>query len=159
MLSVVFFYVLFLSCCSFALWRGGAPERWGATLEVLAVVLTIVVQLRIRPDDRFQDFSWGIFWVDGAFLASLCLLALAADRFWPIAAAGFQVADMVAHLAKVVAPDILPYGYSWGIQFWGYPKLILFVIGARRHRQRLTRYGKDPAWSRPRPPYGPLRSA
>jgi len=159
MVHVAIFDILLIGCCSYALWRGGAPERWAAGLEILAVLLTALIQMQSRAHHYFDDFSPGIFLVDAGFLAALCVIALTADRFWAIAAAGFQVADIVVHLCKVLAPDILPLGYGVGISAWGYPKLVMFAIGARRHRLRLERYGRDPSWSRPASLRGALQAA
>ena len=109
--------------------------------------MTAIVQLQTKAEHRFHDLSSGIFLVDALLLVALCVLALTADRFWPIATAGFATADIIVHLSKVIAPEMLPYGYAWGIQIWGWPKVILFAVATWRHRQRLARYGRDPSWS------------
>jgi len=151
MWHVIAFNTLFLICCPYALWRGGAPERLAAAMEVVAVVSTAMVQALFRTNRYYVDFSLGIFLIDSAFMVALCGIALTADRFWPMAAAAFQVADIIVHLSKFVVPDIASLGYAVGITAWGYPKVILFAIDTRRHQQRLVRYGLDPSWSRARP--------
>jgi len=150
MTHIVVFNILWLTCCAYALHSGGAPERWAAALEIVAIFLTTLVQALFRAHRYYTEFSTGIFVIDSVFLIALCAIALTADRFWPMLAAGFQVADIAVHLCKLAAPEILSLGYGIGIASWVYPKLILFAIGTWRHQQRLARYGKDPAWSRRR---------
>jgi hypothetical protein len=148
MAHVLFFLLLLIVCCSYALWRGGAPERLAAGSEIVAVFLTAAIQS--RSEHHYVDFAFGVFLVDLALLIGLGIIALHSDRFWPMWATGFQVADIIVHLCKAFAPALLPLGYSVGLSAWGYPKLVLFALGAMRHRSRLRLYGSDPPWSRPR---------
>jgi len=159
MQQALIFYILLLGCCSYALWRGGAPERWAAALQIVAVILAGLPQLQTGAECPPYDLSPRGFLVDGAFLVALYAIALTADRFWPMAAAGLQTANFIVHLGKLFAPDVLPLGYGLGLAPWIYPKLVLFAIGAWRHQQRLARYGADPSWSPSRSPREILQNA
>lgn len=49
--------------------------------------------------------------------------------------------DLPGHLAKHLAPEILPKAYHVIVAIWGYPTLILLTLATWRHRARLRRHG------------------
>ncbi|CAN5404316.1 hypothetical protein BH09PSE4_BH09PSE4_22250 [soil metagenome] len=149
MLHVLIYLTILIGCCLYSLFRGGAPERIGVGILFGAIVLSAFAP-KSGPI-RFQTFESGLFVVDSMMAAALILLSLRAQRYWPMWVAAIQI-DVIATHLMMLSPSIMPWSYSMAMAFWSYPASILIAIGTWRHRQRLARYGEDPAWSRPRQP-------
>jgi len=144
-LPPLFFYGFFLVCSVYALWRGGAPERAVAIAFLIAFVATAAVNLPMAR--RFYTVSTGVFLVDLILFAILVVIAVKADRYWPLLVASLQAVTVAAHLAKFADPELIRRAYSIMIAMWSYPQLLLLVIGAVRHQERLRRTGTDPSWN------------
>ena len=142
--NLIFDFVL-LVCCGYALWRGGAPERSGAVIFLIAVVLTRIAISEAAS--RFSSVELGILIVDLAVLAALLFLALRAERYWPIWLTALHIVGTAGHIVKLADPDTIRRAYAFALAFWSYPQLFLLAIGTYRHQQRLARNGADPSWS------------
>ena len=154
------FLVLLVGGCGYALFRGGAPERAGAVIFGVGSVLTYVA-VTLSPL-RFRDVEVWVLAVDAATFAAFLVLALRAERFWPLWMTGLLGVGLVAHLAKLLSPGVVPWAYAVVLSVWSYPMLLLLVLGTRGHRKRLTKYGADRSWTtsftrsgRTKPPPGP----
>jgi hypothetical protein len=138
------FNLMLLGCCGYALRRGGAPERLGSLIFLVAAALTV---LGASPfGTRFHHVELGILVVDAAILFAFVALAIRSERFWPIWMAGLQTVEVLTHFARLVTPDIIPPTYGEAIALWSYPMLVLLAIGTWRHRRRLRRFGADNPW-------------
>ncbi len=146
-MSIFLFLLLMALCCGYALARGGAPERLAAGLQVGAFVLTLMVH-RLFEGQAFRAISLGTAAVDVGLLLALIVLAWRCTRFWPLWIAGWQLAAIVGHLAKLLDPEMLPAGYAIQAQIWAYPMLAATAAGAWRHRSRLAAGDPDPSWKR-----------
>ena len=139
------FYSLLAVSCLYALLRGGAPERWGAIIYAVSALLTTAA---VSPwHSRYLSIELGVLVVDLAMLAVLVLLALRAERFWPLWVSAFQIIGTAAHAIKAWDPALLRLGYAFAMSLWSYPMLLLLVAGTWCHRRRLKREGADPSWS------------
>jgi hypothetical protein len=143
--SILLFLILMALCCGYALARGGAPERYAAGLQIGAFVLTLLVH-RLFEGQAFQVISLGTAAIDVVLLLALIVLAWRSTRFWPLWIAGWQLAAIVAHLAKLLDPAMLPAGYAIQAQIWAYPMLVATAAGAWRHRARRAAGDADPPW-------------
>lgn len=158
--NYVFFDALFLACCIYALWQGGAPERIGATIYLMGVLFTQVAASGAAS--RFSSVEVGIFVVDVAMLLALLGLAVCAERFWPIWVTALHAISTAAHAVKLVDPDVIRWAYAFALAFWSYPMLFLLALGTWNHQKRLARNGVDKSWSTSfgrwdrRPPAGPI---
>jgi len=140
------FYWSFLALCSlYILARGGAPERAGIIIAIVASVLTVVAGTR-EIAARFTSMETGIFVVDLCALAAFLVLAARADRYWPLWVAGVHMVGVVTHGAMVIDPTMVPRVYAFAQALWCYPILAVMVIGTIRHRRRLARDGVDRSW-------------
>lgn len=136
---------LLLICWAYALWAGGGPERIGVTAYTLSCFVTLAV-LSAAP------FSWrspelGVFIVDVVMFFAFCILAIRADRFWPIWVSGLLGLGVLGHLARWAGPGVIPWAYRVVLTVWSYPILAIFAIGTFNHQRRLARNGADPSWS------------
>lgn len=140
------FIALWLASTGYALARGGGPERVVAVAQFLAGLTTPLTTHWEPPGRHYGSVEIGVFSVDAALFAVVTLVALLSARFWPIPQASMIGCDLLGHFAKHLAPDILPNAYYMIVAVWGYPTVILLMVGTWRHRTRLARYGTDPDW-------------
>jgi hypothetical protein len=159
MLKFVVFNFLMLGCCGYAFLRGGAPERIGAGIYGLGTALTVVAGW--ESSHRFASLEVGILIVDFAAFVAFVVLALRADRFWPLWVAALQLLASAGHVAKLVDPDMNRWAYAFLLAAGSYPTLLLIALGTWRHQQRLKKFGADRSWSSswrrsaPKPETGP----
>jgi hypothetical protein len=145
MWHVMIYYLLLFAACTYALFRGGAPERIAAILYTVATLLTVLAapQWQWRSD----GIDWGVFAVDGALFAALVLLALHANRFWPIWASALQGFGLLGHVSVLAAPSIAPVVYASMVAIAAYPMLMLLAIGTWRHQRLIAAGEADPSWT------------
>lgn len=141
----VYIYLAVLSAsCLYALARGGAPERLGVLILLSAVAATIFSP---RSNSfRFEGIELAVLMIDTVMLIAVIVLALRAQRYWPMWWAGIKVNSIVTHL-MMLAPTVMPWPYSVMSALLSYPSPLLLAIGTARHRSRVRKYGNDPAWN------------
>lgn len=143
-MRVIIYLSLLGVCCLYAYLRGGAPERWGAAALVAAVIIT-----PFAPSSgsfRFQNIEWGVLAVDTTLMVAIAIIAVRAQRFWPMWMAAILMDTVLTHLLKL-SPKLLPWSYGIMSASWSYPIPIILAVGAWRHHMRKQRYGDDPAWN------------
>jgi len=157
--QVIFYFSLLFACWAYASLKGAAPERIGASVIGIGSILTVLTAS--GPANRFGSVETGIFIVDVGCLVAFLILALRAERYWPLWIAGLQLIGTAGHAVKLVDPEVIRRAY-WFIQaFWSYPMLFLIVLGTYRHQRRLKMFGVDRSWSSswrrsgPKPETGP----
>lgn len=149
-MRIAIFLILQLGVCSYAYWRGAAPERIVATVMLAAVAANMSLAL-IGPV-AFYGVELGIVLIDCAMLAALLGVALRAERFWPIWMTGLQAVALAAHLAKLASPAVMPVAYATMLAFWSYPMMAILAVGTFRHTRRMAAHGADRSWSASSPP-------
>jgi hypothetical protein len=155
-----FFAALLFPCIAYAFLAGGAPERIGAAVYALAAVGSHLIML--THGDRWLSIEVGVFIVDVLLFISFTILALRANRFWPLWVSALLGLGVLGHLARLGGPGMYWWAYVVTLTIWSYPILGLIALGTWAHRRRLARNGVDPSWSnfsapsgRPPPPTGP----
>ncbi|MBD8735331.1 hypothetical protein [Sphingomonas sp. CFBP 13706] len=98
---------------------------------------------------RFYGLELNVFVVDAALFAMLIIVALRADRGWPLLIAALQFDAVGAHLVKLVAPETIRVAYALLITVWSWPTQMLLAVGTWRHVRRVRREGNDRSWSVP----------
>lgn len=137
MLQGRLYYVLLVLCWMYALLKGGLPERIGAAL--LAVGSTLTVAVRPSWRGRFGSLELGIVLIDAVCLVLFALIALRADRFWPIWVSALVGVGLLGHLARWYAgTDVIPWAYGVSLTIWGYPMLVALAIGTFNHQRRVA---------------------
>lgn len=133
------YLIVYLACliggCGYALWRGGAPERWGAGIVLTGMVLSNIAAARSGHLYLATDVAFLI--VDASEAVALILLACAANRYWPLWAAMFQL-DAVFTEIVMFAHSTPPFSYGLALRLFALPLPLLVGIGAVRHRGRLA---------------------
>jgi hypothetical protein len=141
----ILFNILLLGCWLYALLRGGGPERAVATGVLVGSILTALVAT--DPAHRFRSVELGIFLVDVVALIAFVIVALRAERFWPLWVAALQAIGTAGHAVKLADPHVIRWGYAFVLAFWSYPMLFLIIFGTWRHQKRLKLRGADKSWS------------
>jgi hypothetical protein len=144
MTHVIAFTALFAACLAYVLIVGGKPERLAVVAMLTAFLVTMFVQ-SFRWT-RFEHFPLGLALVDVVLALILTMLALKANRLWPIVLAGMQFATVLAHIARALSLPLSAAGYAIFVQFWGWPMLIVTAAGAYKHRSRIRRLGEEQDW-------------
>lgn len=117
--------VAMFAVSAYALWRGGRVERLVAGANILAWIVTIVVQNR-------QDWlnpQWGVLAVDVAFLGLLLALVVRTTRTWVMPAASFQLLAVVTHMAIMADRGVRAWAYLTALILWSYLVLITLAAG------------------------------
>jgi hypothetical protein len=147
-LNFLTYNILLTSCLVYALWRGGAPERFGAGILGIGSVLSrLVISGR---GASFRSIETGVLIIDILCLAAFVILALRAERFWPLWVAALMLLTVAAHGVRLADPEMLLRAYAFLIIVWSYPAILLVIVGTWRHQQRILSFGHDEAWSPPR---------
>jgi hypothetical protein len=155
MIHVVAFHAAFLACAWYALTAGGRPERAAMLAQAVALILTLSTRfIHVSGDFASLRVWWAI--TDGLLLLALTLIALRADRLWPIVLAGLQLSASFVHLTKTLFPDLPASGYAVFLQMWAWPMLAVTAWGTRRHQKRVRCFGSERDWKAKRPlqPHG-----
>ena len=141
-----YFTALLFVCCLYAFVAGGGPERAGAAAYGVACIAS---HLAFSAPLRFRSVETGVFIVDVLVFAAFVILALRANRFWPIWVSALLGLGVLAHLARWTGPSAVPWAYQFIMSIWSYPILAIIAIGTFNHRRRLARLGVDPSWTSP----------
>lgn len=138
------FAILLVVVCTYASWKGGAPERISAVAFLVAASGTALFTL--KELHRFVRLEGSLLAIDIILLGVLLWLALCSTRWWPLVMAGIQIDDIAVHAMRIVAPETLQMAYLYGAALWSYPMLLILAAATWRHRDRVSRFGADPAW-------------
>lgn len=138
------YFLMLVGCGLFAVLRGGAPERWGTGALVVAVIAT--VWSPVFGFGRFETIEYGIASADAAFFCAVVVIALRAQRYWPLWIAAIMADVLRTHLL-VLVPGVVPWSYAVMNAAWNYPIPPILAVAAWRHQSRIRQYGSDPAWN------------
>lgn len=126
--------------------RGGAPERLASAAMLMATIATVLSNTAMAH--AFRSVEWEVLWIDVSLLSGLVLIALFADRFWPMWVAALQGFAVAAHGARGIEPQLLPYSYWLVLGKLSYPMIAILCIAIERHQWRKRRGYPEAAWSR-----------
>jgi len=141
--ALILFYALLVLSVSAAFWKGGAPERTGAAIIVVALALEWFGRAFVPPD--FNSIYPVAVIIDAIATASFGALSLYARRAWPIWATALQLLSLTSHFAEGIEPShpgiyiTMKSGPTLAV-------LVVLLLGTLFHRRRLRRFGRDPAW-------------
>lgn len=144
LLSLIYLLVL-VGCCGYAFLRGGAPERAGAAIIGIGSILTYFAMSNAATNYRSVEAD--AFIVDVVVLVAFIILALRANRYWPLWVAALQIIGMAGYAIKLAEPSTIRQAFGFALVFWSYPMLLLIAFGTWRHQRRLARSGADPSWT------------
>lgn len=142
------FFALLFACCTYAFFSGGKPERLGAALYAGACIASFLIySIFSAPSTRFRSVEVGIFIVDIMLFVAFTLLAVRANRFWPIWASALLGLGVLGHLARWAGPDVIPWAYAAILSIWSYPIMAIIAIGTFNHRRQIGHGHADEPWA------------
>ncbi len=138
--QIISFSVTF-AVSGLALFRGGIPERFVGGFLLVGSIVTYLI-----ADRRWMDVQFAIMWLDIAGFLVLCAVALLADRWWPLWAAGLQGLCVAIHLAFWAQHRVISLTYMTALNIIGYAVFLALAAGTVAHmrRRRLTSAGQGP---------------
>ena len=98
------------------------------TIYLMGCVLTVVAASPSAT--RFTGEELGILLVDTATFFAFLTVALNADRFWPIWVTALLAIPLFGHLARILAPDIVPWAYAVILSVESYPILLIMLLAS-----------------------------
>lgn len=114
-------------------------------LAQLAAFLLTLVLMAFRWT-LWRRFPVGVGLIDLILTFGLIVLALKANRLWPILLAGMQLATVFGHIAKLLSFPLPTAGYAIFVQLWAWPMLFVTAVGTYKHHQRTKRRGSEQDW-------------
>ena len=139
--------ILVLILCLTALVWGAGPERavigiWVFCVELPKFIYRDWLGYNVLVDqvDMYlaaKDVAAGLLWV---------VLALYANRNYPLWIAGVQLLAVGAHVARGLLEAIAPISYAFLIVAPGWIILVMMAIGFTRHIMRERRFGPYRSW-------------
>lgn len=138
------YFLMLVGCGFYAVLRGGAPERWGTGALLVSVIATPI--LTLSTFSGFETIEYGIMAADAALFCAVVVIALRAQRYWPLWIAAIMADVLLTHLL-VLVPGVVPWSYAVMNAAWNYPIPPILAAAAWRHQSRIRQYGSDPAWN------------
>lgn len=154
-----YFIGLLVICSVYAFIAGGGPERIGAAAYALSVAATYLILWSHASE--WQTVELGVFTVDVLVFAIFVILAVRADRYWPLWVSALLGLGILGHMARWAGPDVIPWAYAVILTIWSYPILAIIALGTFNHQRRARSRGDksrsiSSAKSPPAPPPGPI---
>ncbi|MEP5938060.1 MAG: hypothetical protein ABJ239_07020 [Erythrobacter sp.] len=149
-----------LLCLAALVW-GGGPERaialvWLVLFKLVDAVYETIWGATFRPEqlDIFSATN------DTLALVILVVVAVKANRMYPLWIAAFQVLATLSHFANAMAEHITPIAYVILAVTPGYFQLLLLTGGLYAHMRRARKHGTYRDWLGPMipvPQFAPQR--
>jgi hypothetical protein len=123
----------------FALLKGDALERIGATAYLLGWIATLMVQ----QDARLHGPQWGMMAIDVVMLLVFISLAWKSRRAWPVWACAFQALIVMSHVLTLVDPRPPIRAFYTVMNLASYGILTALALGAWRAWRERRALGLD----------------
>lgn len=143
--------------------RGAAPERWCASVLLLAVVL---IRLEGLLTSNFRT-TWGLSGFvtrDIAYLAidlltflGLAIVGIRANRTYPLWMAGFLLTALLTHIASRTTDIVSPLAFAILNLSTFWLAIATLAAGLAAHIRRERRWGTYPSW-RGASPHSPAQT-
>lgn len=130
MFLALLFNTTLVVTCSYAIIRGGRPERLGAAINLGASAATSV--LRLHSAVHLAPADIVILSIDLAVAGGFYWLGITTIRFWPIWAAGFALANLFMSVFGALLPGVHLFAYHTGLGIYAYLALGALALGTFR---------------------------
>ena len=89
-----------------------------------------------KSPTRFVAPEYGIFAADLIYYLAMLVLAILTQRAFALWISAIIGAQLLLHLARMLAVHVDLWVYSNSVTLWSYPKLIILVATVVRRRER-----------------------
>ncbi|MCJ2182043.1 hypothetical protein MTR62_04900 [Novosphingobium sp. 1949] len=141
-LEVLSFALLFV----FAMLRGGAPERLLSGLMVAMFLVHRLYHLAAHGSVMFGAVNMGHFAIDLVMLADFGVIALYANRVYPLWMAAAQLIAVIAHVYLLVPAIAVRYAYDVMTITPSYMQVVFLALGLGSYVRRHGRSGSVRDW-------------
>jgi hypothetical protein len=114
--------VLTVVVCGGAFWKGGREEQLAAGGLLLDWAMTIALR-----DRSWIGTQWAAFAGDVGLLVILTAISMRTKRYWPLAAAAFELLCVVIHVARTIDPGVRAWAYATAQVI--FTQLVVVAIG------------------------------
>lgn len=129
-----------------AVWRGGAPERL-IVCTFLAMIGTDRLYHAVNPEGwHWLQVDLGHFAIDAGAAMSILVIALKANRFYPLWLSALQFVALVSHVVRAINPTISMGAYLLLIVAPSFLQVLIFGGGLIAHLRRQRIYGPYKSW-------------
>lgn len=129
-----------------ALWRGAGPERVSTGVFVGMLIVDRLYHAFVTPSTSFSRVDVVHFAIDAIATLVLLLVALKANRLYPIWLTALQLAATLSHLFRAANPSLQGGAYSIFIIAPSYLQIPSLAIALLLHMRRERKYGPYPSW-------------
>ncbi|MBX7513588.1 hypothetical protein K3179_03405 [Qipengyuania sp. GH38] len=134
---------LILLVVLFALRKGGRPERHIALVLLGMLAANTLYGVLVGWWTDYDEIPWYRVVFDCTGFALILIVALRADRWWPLWVSGVQLLSVLAHLLRALDADLHPLVYAI-MERWPYWIAIgLTGLGTYLHASRARTASTD----------------
>lgn len=138
--------LLLLALIVIAMWQGAGPERWIAGTFLGMFVLDRIYHLVFSRGLFYRDADLGHIMIDVLAVAAFGLVALNANRMYPLWLAGVQLMSLVAHVVRAINPAIEQGAYAILEFAPSYGLIAIFAGGVLLHINRRAKFRPYRSW-------------
>lgn len=136
-------YVLFFLI---ALVRGAKPEKVMAGALLAMPVLDAIYHFSVGGSVEWRDVDLGHAAIDIAILPAFAVIALNANRVYPLWIGAAQIIAVLAHLYRAALEQIDQFAYAMMSIMPSYIQLLAMGAGLACHMSRHRRLGSYRSW-------------
>lgn len=129
-----------------ALWRGAAPEKWVAAIFIWLFVADRLYHALVPLGILAGGMNLGHFAIDLIATLAASVIALKANRIYPICFGALQLAALVSHAAAELNPQLLKGAYDILMMAPSYLQILVFAAGLCLHIRRQGKFGPYRSW-------------
>ena len=128
------FIALIFAATGYVFYAGDREARIAIVTIVVASALTVFT---VFVSGQYYEYASGLVaLVDFLLLGAFLWQSLISRRYWILGLPALQSIVCIIHLAKFMAPDILPRVYVAGQGHWSYYQIALILMAAHMHSVR-----------------------
>ena len=136
---------LLLTITATWLW-GAAPERL-AGISIAGMLLFESGYHRVSPGGMSIENLDALLAIDLLATVAITWIAIRANRIYTLLLAALQMVSVLAHVARLIGPEVEPGVYALLAIGPTYPAIAVLAWGTWRHHRRVSRYGEYPSWT------------
>lgn len=130
-----------------------AALRWGETPERLCVAALAgmpaadaVYHFAVGRGSFYESVDIGHLVIDSFAAAALLLIALNANRIYPLWIAAFQLISVLAHFAREMSATVAGLAYAYLAYVPFHLEVATLLLGIALHAKRVRRMGTYRSW-------------
>lgn len=129
---------VFAALTVYAVFCGDAPEKIGSLIFVGAVIGDSLYHAIFPLGSSYDSINVGHLIIDVVMLVALAVLAMRANRIYPLWLLAAQIISTAMHIQRAIVPEIHPFAYWTLTRVPSYLQMILLAVGvaAQHHRRR-----------------------